>query len=144
MKRIAIVSCATLIVSGCATAGLPGLGGGSAAWTPTIDMGGVDQAHYEQDFAECRAYAEANPSADADAVARQGGLRSGLGLAALSAGAAVATGGLSMVPMLAGTILVSGAGGAVVGAGAGRLQAQMAHRQIITTCLEGRGYTVLN
>ena len=130
-----------LVVSGCATTGMPGFGGGAASWSPTIDARGVNQARYEQDFSECRSYAEANTD---DEAARDGGLRAGLGLAALTAGAAVATGGLSLLPMVGGSILAAGAGGALAGASSAQFQAQMAHRQIIIECLEGRGYNVLN
>lgn len=122
--RVPIVLCAAF-VAGCAQ-----------TFRPIVDMKAVDEAKYEQDLAECRAYAdEVSPLEEAGAGALFGVLVG----AALGAVLGATGDGLS-----AGAGAVAGAalGGTtgVVAGGAGGAQAQA---DVIKACLSGRGYRVL-
>ena len=136
----AVIACvfASTILSGCASTGARG-----PTWTPTIDTRGVDTARYENDLGECRAYAQANPDADSQRAARDGAVRSGGTVAALGAGYVALTGGLALVPMLAGTIATGAGWSALFGGGQAASQADAKHRTIVASCLTGRGYSVL-
>ncbi len=97
---------------------------------PIVDMKGVNQAQYETDLAECRAYAEQ-----------------------VQAGRKVA-GGAAVGAVLGGVVgaivgdhdtAARGAGvGAVAGGAKGMGGAARERRQVLRTCLVNRGYKVLN
>ena len=138
MKK-AIIACitASTILTGCASTGR------SSTWTPSIDTRGVDMERYARDLDECSTYAQNNPEADPESAARAGALRSGATVAALGAGYVALTGGLALVPMLAGTIATGAGWSALFGGGQAASQAQTKRRTIVTSCLTGRGYSVL-
>jgi len=136
--RTAIACAAALALTGCATPGIEG-----RAWTPQIDPQGVNQAKYQRDLAECRAYAEANPGADDKAAMRKGALQSGAMAAALVGVTTVATGGLALLPMMAGAAATTAGVAAAGGAAGGKTIADAKHQGIVANCLTGRGYKVL-
>lgn len=126
MKRIIASIVAVSILAGCAST--QGMG---ANYTPIVDTKGVDSAALQRDIAECQAYAR--QTADAASSAAAGAV----------AGA------------LLGAIFMAAAGGkgyrneaAAVGALSGGLgaagQAETSQRALISRCLAGRGYSVLN
>jgi len=130
MRKMMVSVIVVSMLAGCATAP-PGPGQGvGAAYTPVVDMQGVDPARYEQDVAQCRAYA-----AQIDPAGR-------------AAGAAVAG-------ALFGALLSAAAGnksyynkqnagvGAVLGASAGGASGLHDAKSIIMRCMAGRGYNVL-
>lgn len=134
MRMVAWATVGAVFVSGCATTP-------ASEWRPMIDtQGGIDQVRYEQDLQECRAYAETNPSADPETAARDGAIRTGLGSAAITAVAGIATGGLALIPMALG----AGATGLAAGAWGGTSQADIQYRNIVSNCLIGRGYRVID
>lgn len=118
MKRITILLFSAVIaVSGC------------ASYRPVIDTKGVDMSRYEQDLAECQAYAQGeNPAA-------QAAIGAGIGAAL---GAAIAAAAGSRYDRGA-SARVGAVSGAAAGTGSG-IQSQM---DIIRNCLRGRGYNVL-
>lgn len=126
------------ILSGCATTGAQ-----QQAWVPQIDTQGVSQATYEHDLAECRTYAEANPDADAERAAHDGAMRTGVTTAALGAGAVALTGGLALLPMAAGTIATYAGWNALFGGSGAASAADAKYKNIVASCLAGRGYHVL-
>jgi len=136
MKRtVRALACASLLVSGCATT--------PSTWTPQIDAQHVNQAKYQQDFADCKKYAEANPDADASKAAKHDALKYGLGTAAIMGAATIATGGIALLPIMAGTLAVGAGGGAVAGAMGASMTADAKYKDVITRCLAGRGYHVI-
>jgi outer membrane lipoprotein SlyB len=96
-----------------------------------IDKKGVDMAAYDQDLAECRAYAEESGGAGAEAAKG-------------AVGGAVIGGAIGAVVGTERTAEKLGGAGAITGAvrGAARSRAEKLH--IVKTCLSGRGYKVLN
>lgn len=142
MRTVRMLSAGTAVLTllaSCATAG----GHQGSAWVPMIDQRNMDQARYATDLAECRAYADANPDADAAQASRDGAVRSGVMTGALALGATVATGGLALIPMIGGTLLTSAGGAAAFGALGGRDAANLRYRGVMTSCLQGRGYSVI-
>ncbi len=124
MKRT-FSSGAALLVAACAQ-----------TYQPIVDTKGVDNAKYQQDLAECRAYAEqVNPVGEAVAGALLG--------AALGAALGAVTGsfdpGFSAGGGAAAGAAIGGTAGTAAGA-AGGVEGQIA---VIDNCLRGRGYTVL-
>ena len=106
------------------------------AFTPIVDMRGVDQSALQVDITECERYAKLVHQGSRAAGAAVGGavVGGGLGaaLGALGSGGAPETGA-------AGAIL----GAAIAGLGAlGSASAEK--RAIVVNCLQGRGYHVLN
>lgn len=149
MKSTAGLAAAiSLIVSGCATTAdmAAGFSGPDAStWTPQIDPTGVDQAKFEDDFGECRTFAEQNPEADGKEQARAGARRMGTMGVISAAALTVASGGLA-APILAasaGTVALVGGTTAVAGAMTARSSADAKYKEIITRCLITRGYRVL-
>lgn len=123
MKSVAICM-AVVLLSGCANQKY------GAKWEPLVDLRTPDQqSRYPSDLRECQAYAEKVMSAGQAAVA--GALLGALLGAALGAAAGVRQ------RDVAGVGAVSGAAGAAGGA-------ETNQRAIITRCLFGRGYNVLN
>lgn len=147
MKQIVGIVLAAAMLTGCGTTAMPSMLGGpttTSAWTPMIDTRGVNQTRYERDLVECRAFADANPDANASQAARDGAKRNGLTAGALMVGATVATGGLAMIPLAAGSLLFGTGASAALGADSARSQAALAYRSIVSNCLEGRGYSVIH
>ena len=124
MKRLFAVL-AALFLAACAQ-----------SYEPMIDTkGGIDQAKYQQDLSECRAYAEqVSPTEHA---ATSGGIGVLLG-AALGAITGAITGSAGEGAAVGAA--VGGVGGAASGVGSG----VSSQKQIINNCLRGRGYSVLN
>lgn len=119
----------------------------SSTWRPTVDtQGGMNQAQYERDLADCREFAEANPEADPETAAREGArsaaVRQGVGTAALIGAAGLLTGGVALIPMALGG-LFAGATGGMVGGYVGNDVADLKYRNIVSNCMIGRGYRVL-
>ncbi len=136
-SAVLCVAMSTMLLS-CATTGPTG-----PAWNPTIDQRNVDQAQYQTDLTECRSYASENPEADPDTAMRDGAMRQGAVMGAMTVGAAVLTGGLTLLPMVGGILATNlGLGAAMGGAGA-RDQANIRYRGIVSACLQGRGYSVI-
>jgi len=119
---------AGLLLSGCATSN-------ASTWRPMVDTQGTDNSRYEQDLVECRAYAEANPEADPETAARDGAIKTG----AMMAGVTILTGGLALIPTLAGGI----AGAVGLGGWGGTEAADAKYRNIVSNCMVGRGYRVI-
>ena len=96
-----------------------------------IDQKGVDMAAYDQDLAECRAYAEESEGTGAEAA------KGAVGGAIIGGaiGAAVGTG--RTAERLGGAV-------AVIGAARGARKSRAEKLKIVKTCLSGRGYKVLN
>lgn len=110
------------------------LAGCAKSYEPIVDMKGVDQARYQQDLGECRAYAEkVSPAGEA---ATSGVIGAGIG-AALGAIVGAFTGGAGT-----GAALGAGVGGAG-GAASGGLHGVEGQKQVINNCLRHRGYAVL-
>ena len=122
MKFVAILTAAVML-AGCATTG--------ANYTPVVDMQGRDTATYALDLRDCQQYAATQPSAGDAAI---GGAIIGalFGVALLAAGGGRGGWGNEM---------------AGVGALAGGVQAANAaengQRAIVSRCLAGRGWSVL-
>ena len=122
-KSLAFVAGTSFLLISCAS-----------SYRPIVDMKGVDNARYEEDLVECRAYAE-QVSPGSQAVAG-GGLAAVLG-AALGAIAGAFGGNAGSG---AGTgAAIGGVTGTVAG-GAGGVSEQ---QRVIDRCLTGRGYNVL-
>ena len=143
--------CVALLASGCASTGpgstsLPGFPPSAAApaWTPTIDTRGVNQAKYQKEYAECVAFARADPDADGATAGKKKAMKWGLGGMAAAGALTVMTGGLAAIPLAAGTVATTGGALAFSGGYAGKTNADSTYRTIVATCLQGRGYTVLN
>lgn len=118
MKTWLLCSLCILILAGC------------AARKPLVDMKGVDQAQYETDLAECEKYAEqvGGPGAGAAGGAVIGGAI-GYGV-----GRAVGVRDPSAI----------GRGGAVAGGAKGAGKGARNRHEVVSKCLTGRGYKVLN
>ena len=119
---IAVLSAAAFLAGCAATSG--------ANYRPIVDNKGVDLNRYESDLRECQSYATQTAGA-ADSAA--GGALAGALLGAALAGAAGKNYSKSSSARVG---AVSGA----VGAGLGGERNQ---KNIINTCLAGRGYRVL-
>ena len=112
-----------------------GLAACAQSYQPIIDTKGLDQAKYQQDLSECRAYAEqVSPASQATIGAAIG---AALG-AALGAIAGAFTGDAGTGAALGAS--VGGVGGGASGAGEGVSD----QKQIVNNCLRNRGYAVLN
>jgi hypothetical protein len=136
MKRtVSACLCLSFALSGCATA--------PSTWTPQIDTQNVNQAKYAQDFADCKKFAQANPDTDAAKASKHDAIKYGVGTAAIMGAATIATGGLALIPIMAGTLAVGAGGGAVAGAMGATASADAKYKDVITRCLAGRGYHVI-
>ncbi len=103
---------------------------GCAARKPLVDMKGVDAAQYQADLAECEKYAEQAPGLGGGAA---GGAVIG-GAIGYGVGRAVGVRDPSAI----------GRGGAVAGGARGAGKGAQTRRQVVSNCLTGRGYKVLN
>jgi hypothetical protein len=103
------------------------LGACSGASGPIVDTKGVDMARYERDKAECEAYASQVSTGQAVGKGAAGGAVVGAAIGAITGNAG------------------QGAGiGAVTG---GAESARISDREkanVVSNCLRGRGYRVLN
>ena len=120
MKKIITITIAALL-TGCAASG--------AHYRPMVDA--KPGQNYEQDLAECQAFAHTQPSATDGAV---GGALVG---ALLGVAFATIGGGNGFRNEMAGV-------GALTGALQGATQAGGGQQDVIRRCLTGRGYSVLN
>jgi outer membrane lipoprotein SlyB len=117
--RMLLIILMVLIASGCAS-----------RRGPVVDMKGVDQAKYEADLADCQKYADQVMGAGGGAVAG----------AAVGAGVGYAVGrGVGVRDPSA-----VGRGGAVVGGAKGAAGGAKNRQGVVSKCLAGRGYSVLN
>lgn len=119
-KRSAIIlACSAIIVAGCA-----------AHPDPIIDMKGVDQEKFVQDWNECEAYT--------NEIQMSQGVAKGAATGAVVGAVVGAIGGNSSdVAKSAGT-------GAVYGGTSSGLEADRDKQMVFKRCMRGRGYRVLN
>jgi uncharacterized protein YcfJ len=128
LKTVALVTALALVVSGCATQS----GGYGARWEPVVDVRPHQQAQYSTDLAECQQHATKVIAAQDAAI--HGAVAGAIFGALLGA----AAGGNSRFnTQMAGVGALSGGAGAAAAAEGGQ-------RGIISRCLAGRGYSVLN
>jgi outer membrane lipoprotein SlyB len=132
MHRFIAAAVAISMVAGCATAppNTPGAGSGDA-YTPVIDMQGLDMARYSADLEGCRGYAR---QLDPNKKAMEA-LIGGIVLGAL-VGAAV---GGNRYQAEHGAIY-----GGTAGVTAGGARAVLKQETIMANCMAGRGYRVLS
>lgn len=123
--KITVAILAVAVLSGCATTQ-----GSGANYTPLIDTKGVDLNQVSADTAECQAYAAKVMSASDGAIA--GAIAGALFSAVLTA----AAGG--------GSRNHAAGVGALLGGVKGASEAEGGQRAIISRCMAGRGYRVLN
>jgi outer membrane lipoprotein SlyB len=110
-------------------------GGMTAPSTPIIDTQGVDAAQYQQDLAQCQEYAQQVSVGQDTAKSTIGGALLG---AAMGAAIGAATGNAGQ-----GAAVGAAAGGIGGGAG-GAGKAMQEKKQIVSRCMQGRGYNVLS
>ena len=122
LKSGVIMLSAAVLLAGCASTGT------GSNFRPIVDNKGVDLNRYEADLQECQAYAKNTANAG----------KSGAGGAAV--GAAL---GLALALIGGDKKLASAGTGAVIGGAAGAAAGEGSQRDIIRTCLRGRGYKVL-
>jgi len=101
---------------------------GCAGHRPIIDTKGVDMRDYEVDLAECQKYAEQVELGQETAVDAGVGAAFGWALSKVTGGDSKKSASL----------------GAITGGSKGLSDAAQSQKQVITTCLRGRGYKVLN
>lgn len=128
--RKALIGTLALALAGWGTA--PPSRGYGAQWEPVVDVRAHQQAQYPTDLYECQQHANKVISAQQAAV--QGAVAGAIFGALL--GAAVGGGGRFNRQMAT----VGGISGAAGAAG----EAEGGQRGIISRCLAGRGYSVLN
>lgn len=120
---ISALAAVSLILAGCAT-----------TYTPVVDTKGVNMEKYQQDLNECRALADqvdAAESGGTDALI-------GAGVGAAGGAALGAIGGNAGIGAATGAVI-----GAFGGGGAGTLESKQRQKNIMNSCLRGRGYKVL-
>lgn len=127
-QRLVPTVLALIMLAGCAG---PNSGYG-ARWEPVVDVRPGQQASYPTDLAECQAHATRVMDAQQAAVS---GALAGAIFGALLGAAAGGNGRFNS--RMAGVGALSGAAGAAGAAEGGQ-------RGIISRCLAGRGYSVLN
>ena len=130
MKKVCLVL-AVAVLAGCATPkDTPGYGRGEA-YTPIVDMQGVDPTRYQADLNECRRYAGIiDRNADAWSGALAGVIVGGILAAAL--------GGDSR------TIDQSASLGGLAGMGRAENMSADKQQRILINCMAGRGYKTLD
>jgi outer membrane lipoprotein SlyB len=102
---------------------------------PIVDMKGVDEAKYESDLDECRAYAD---QVSVGRSAAGGGLFGGAAGAAVGAAVGAVTG-------RPGTgAAIGAAGGGTSGLIGGGASGSNKKDKVVRNCLRGRGYSVLD
>lgn len=95
-----------------------------------IDRQGVNIAAYEEDLAECTAYAHEVRTGERVATGAAGGAAVGGAVGAVNRGSEGAARGAAT--------------GAVIGGAGGARDARREQDQVVKACLRGRGYRVLN
>lgn len=139
-------------VSSCATpmtgppAPVTQVGGNGGGWVPTIDTRGVKPAKYQQDLADCTAYAKSDPSTNGQAEGKKKAMKWGLGTALGVGVISVVTAGAALpfiLPTVAGSAALTGGAAALTGGYGGKTAADAKYRSIVASCLGGRGYHVL-
>lgn len=128
MKRNIAGALVLSVLAGCASHG----GGYGANWEPVVDVRQHQQASYPNDLADCQVHATKVMDAQSAAV---GGAIAGAIFGALLG--AAAGGNSHFNGQMAGVGALSGGVGAAAAAEGGQ-------RGIISRCLAGRGYSVLN
>lgn len=112
----------------CLCAGALLLAACSSQSGPIVDTKGVDQAQYETDLAECKAYSEQVDPATGMAKGAAGGAATGGAIGAITGGE-----------------FAKGAGvGAVLGVAKSGVRASNDKDEVVRNCLRYRGYKVLN
>lgn len=137
LLRGGLAATLSLALSACATAPA------GDTWTPTPDSQGLNRAKYERDLADCRTQVAASPETDGAQAAKRGALRMGGGTAAVVGAAAIATGGLAILPLVAGSIATTAGIGAFAGGADAHQKADAKYRAMLSACLTGRGHRVL-
>ena len=127
--RTTAIALAAIMLAGCGT---PGGGGYGAQWQPVVDVRAHQQGQYPTDLYECQQHATKVMAAHDAAV---GGAVAGAIFGALLG--AAAGGNSRFNTQMAGVGALSGGVGAAAAAEGGQ-------RGIISRCLAGRGYSVLN
>ena len=122
IKLISIGLSMAIILAGCATSG--------SNYRPIIDTKNVDMNRYEVDLVECQQYAkQVAGAAQSAAVGAVAGAAFGAILAA-AAGSRYDRGASARV-------------GAIAGAAGAAADGEKSQRDIIRSCMSGRGYSVL-
>ncbi len=120
MKKMIVIAW-SLALAGCATSGVN--------FRPVVDLKGRDPAQYEQNLRECQQYAlQVASAADQAATGAIAGALLGTAFAAIAGGGRNAAAGI----------------GALSGATSGAVAGERDQRAIISRCLAGRGFNVLN
>ena len=123
MKLMCLAVLSTLVVlSGCASK--------QRTQGVIVDTKGVDMRQYHQDLAECNQYAKQ--------------VNTGEKVAKGAIGGAVVTGAVGAVVGNSNTAKRGAGAGAILGATKVLSHSEREKRQVIKTCLRGRGYRVLN
>jgi len=104
-----------------------GLAGCAAHPDPIVDMRGVDQATFDQDWQECESYTE-------EVLIAEGVVKGS------ATGAAVG----AIAGAVSGDVGESAAYGALYGGTRSGLDADQTKQMVFKRCLRGRGYRVLN
>ncbi len=115
MKILTVVA-VSIYISGC------------SGHSPIVDTQGVDMANYENDLAQCQQYAKQVSTGKDTAVGAGAGALLGWAVSAIAGGDKSASAGV----------------GAVTGGAAGLGKSASEQKNIISRCLQGRGYKVLN
>ncbi|OGT72939.1 MAG: hypothetical protein A3H44_01810 [Gammaproteobacteria bacterium RIFCSPLOWO2_02_FULL_57_10] len=97
---------------------------------PIVDMQGVNVAQYNQDLAECQSYAEQ--------------VEAGRQVAGGAVAGAVVGAAIGAVVGNSDTAQRAAGAGAVGGGARGAAGAMQERNQVLSNCLRGRGYRVLN
>ena len=120
LKKFGVIVVAAAL-AGCATSG--------PNFRPIVDLRGQDQAAYEQNLRECQQYAlQVAGVADQAAAGAVAGALLGVAFAAIGGGSRNIGAGI----------------GALSGATSGAAAGETSQRSIISRCLAGRGFSVLN
>ena len=96
--------------------------------SPIVDTQGMDMSNYEQDLAECQEYAKQVEMGKDTAIGAGAGAALGWAISAIGGGDKSASAGI----------------GAVTGGAAGLGKSASEQKNVISRCLQGRGYKILN
>ena len=114
--KIMMITAASIYISGC------------SGHSPIVDTKGVDMSNYENDLAECQQYAEQVSAGKDVAIGAGAGAALGWAITAIGGGDKSAATGI----------------GAVTGGAAGLGKSAQEQKNVISRCLQGRGYRILN
>lgn len=129
LPRVMLLALTAAFLAGCVTPNSPGQGRG-AAYTPVIDLQGVESTRYYADLSECRRY-----SGQIDAVGE--GMTGIITGAVLGAALAGALGGSAR--SVNNSAVLGGAYGGNQG-----VEAEKKQERIMINCMAGRGYRTLD